>query len=303
MPLAGPIEGGHPIEGARSNVYAVTIGASALATGAVLASVSDTGTAQAITTNIIGLDRPRRLTASVSAATAADIKAIQVTVVGKDIEGNTITEALPAFTDDTAGTVTGRAVFASITSITIPPHDGTSAKTSVGAAGLPAAANTSGVHAAVTDTGTAQALTTGFMQPDCPRNITAFIDGATAGVAANSVVVRGRDAEGNAISETLPTFTANTTGGVNGRLAFMSVTGVTLPKQTTTGVSIAIGFGEVLGINRRLSRNSVVSAFLNGTLEGTAPTVTVGASTLASNTADLNSALTSTPVIVELVQP
>src|SRR5262249_33429466 len=139
------IERGFQIPGSKANTFAQVIGATGLASDAILGAVQDTGSSQTISlatasaggTAIQALDRPRRMTATVAAGTANDIKNIQVTVAGTDILGNSISEALPAFTDNTAGTVVGLKVFATVTSITIPAHDGTSATTSVGAAALP----------------------------------------------------------------------------------------------------------------------------------------------------------------------
>lgn len=76
-------------------------------------------------------DVPRNLR-STAGGTAGDIKAISVTVYGKDIAGNAISEVLPAFTVDTAGTKTGTKAFKSIYRIAIPAHDNTGATTAVG---------------------------------------------------------------------------------------------------------------------------------------------------------------------------
>lgn len=64
--------------------------------------------------------------------TAGDIKAIQVIVNGKNDNDGAISETLPVFTVDTAGTVVGNKAFKSITSIEVPPHDGNGATTAVG---------------------------------------------------------------------------------------------------------------------------------------------------------------------------
>jgi hypothetical protein len=68
-----------------------------------------------------------------------------------------------------------------------------------------------------------------------------------------------------------------------------------------TGATISIGWGDKLGLPLKLSHNTVLFAFLNNTLEGTAPTVTVSSSVLSSNTIDLNSALNGTKVDVYLI--
>lgn len=84
-----------------------------------------------ITTEITQPSVPRNITAT-AGGTATDIKAIQVIIEGTNYNNETITETLPAFTVDTAGTVTGSKAFKTVTKITIPAHDGTGATTAVG---------------------------------------------------------------------------------------------------------------------------------------------------------------------------
>lgn len=95
------------------------------------AAVVDTGVQQVITTNITNPSVPRNITAT-AGGTATDIKAIQVLIEGTNYNDEVITETLPAFTVDTAGTVTGSKAFKTITQITIPAHDGVLATTSIG---------------------------------------------------------------------------------------------------------------------------------------------------------------------------
>lgn len=102
----------------------------ASATG-IRAAVTDNGAQQVITTGITQPSVPRNVTAT-AGGTAGDIKAIQVIVAGTNEAGEAITETLPAFTVDTAGIVTGSKAFKTITSITIPAHDGTGATTAIG---------------------------------------------------------------------------------------------------------------------------------------------------------------------------
>jgi len=85
----------------------------------------------AITTAITNPGVPRNITAT-AGGTAGDIKAVQVTVTGTNYAGEVITEALPAFTVDTAGIVTGSKAFKTVTSISIPAMDGTSAIVAIG---------------------------------------------------------------------------------------------------------------------------------------------------------------------------
>jgi len=298
----GVIEGGKVIEGARQNVLADVIGASALGVAAVMAAVTDTGVQQIITTGLT-LDRPRRITATVAASTAAHVKAISVIVAGLDPIGLALTETLPAFTDNTPGTVTGTKVFAKVTSVTIPAHDGATALTSLGATGVPAVASATGIHAAVADTGAPQTVTTAINQPDVPRNITATVAASTANdVKAISVVITGTNCEDTVITETLPAFTDNTPGAVAGLKAFKTVTSILIPAHDGATALTSIGFGDVIGIGHRLAGNTVQAAYLNRVLEATAPTVVTSATDICLNTADLNSNLASVPVILALVQ-
>jgi hypothetical protein len=103
----------------------------AAAAAGVHAAVTDTGEEVVVTTAITNPPYPRNITAT-AGGTAGDIGAIQVTIDGLDAGGNAITEDLPAFTVDTAGIVAGALAFASVTSITIPAHDGTGATTAIG---------------------------------------------------------------------------------------------------------------------------------------------------------------------------
>jgi hypothetical protein len=106
----------------------------AIATGET-AAVDFTGgqdeAADVLTAAITNPGAPRSITAT-AGGTAADIGAIQVTVVGIDYNGEDITEDLPAFTVNTAGTVQGSKAFREVTSITIQAHDGVLATTSIG---------------------------------------------------------------------------------------------------------------------------------------------------------------------------
>ena len=100
-------------------------------TDGILEAVTDTGEEQEITTSITQPSVPRNVTAT-AGGTAGEIKAIQVTIEGTNFADEVITETLPAFTVDTAGTVSGTKAFKKITKITIPAHDGNGATTAIG---------------------------------------------------------------------------------------------------------------------------------------------------------------------------
>lgn len=165
--------------------------------------------------------------------------------------------------------------------------------------GSPALGTTTAVHAAVTDTGVPQTITTAITNPPTPRNVTATSGGTAADIKAIQVVVNGTDAEGKTIQETLPVFTENSATTVVGSKAFATVTSIVIPAHDGTGATTAIGLGAKLGLGARLSRNTVIAAFLGGVKEGTDPTVAASASAIESNTVTLNSALDGSAVLVD----
>jgi len=112
---------------AHLNYKAVALGAIA----AVKAAVTSTAVPIIVTTGITNPAVPRNITAT-AGGTAGDIKAIAVIVEGTNVNGDVITETLPAFTVDTAGTVVGNKAFMTVTKITIPAHDGLGATTAIG---------------------------------------------------------------------------------------------------------------------------------------------------------------------------
>jgi hypothetical protein len=120
------------LDGTGQRVRSVSLGSPAVgAVAAVRAAHTDTGEAVTLTSGITNPPTPRNVTAT-AGGTAGDIKAIQVTVTGTNADGAVISEELPAFTVNTAGTVVGNKAFATVTSVTIPAHDGLGATTSVG---------------------------------------------------------------------------------------------------------------------------------------------------------------------------
>jgi hypothetical protein len=89
------------------------------------------GVTQTVTSDITNPAVCRNVTAT-AGGTSGDVKAIQVTVTGTNINGEVISETLPAFTVNTTGTVTGSKAFKTVTSISIPAHDGPGATTAIG---------------------------------------------------------------------------------------------------------------------------------------------------------------------------
>lgn len=165
--------------------------------------------------------------------------------------------------------------------------------------GSPALGTTTAVHAAVTDTGVQQVVTTGITQPDVPRSITATAGGTAGDIKAIAVTINGTDAYGVAISEVLPAFTVDTAGTVEGSKAFKTVTSITIPAHDGTGATTAIGRGSKLGLPELSARKQVEAAYLAGVREATPPTVANSASAISGNTVQLASPLAGTEVMVE----
>lgn len=134
-------------------------------------------------------------------------------------------------------------------------------------------------------------------QPDVARNVT--VKGNDANVTGNVTII-GKNIAGEVIIEVIALNAANV---VVGNKAFASITSISLPKYAVANTErIRIGVGSKLGLPQRLSRNSVIYAFLAGVREGTAPTVTVSAAALESNTVTLNSALNGASVTVDFYE-
>lgn len=99
--------------------------------GSVDFSGGVTGANDVLTTAITNPAIPRNVTATTD-GTAGDIKGVQVIIVGTNALDEVITETLPVFTANSKTTVVGNKAFKTVTSITIPPHDGLGATTSIG---------------------------------------------------------------------------------------------------------------------------------------------------------------------------
>lgn len=157
--------------------------------------------------------------------------------------------------------------------------------------GSPAAASNTAGHADVTlADGAITEVMTGITNPDVPRALR--VKGNAVGIAGN-VVIDGTNELDEAITETI---IAADTGAVEGNKAFKTVTKITFPARTTAGDKISVGYNDKLGLPYKLATNTVLMAALNHVKEATAPTVTVSATAIESNTIDLNSALNGDPV-------
>lgn len=124
-------EGVLTYRGFISRYHVGTADASVTSATGIHAAIQDNAGTQTVTTAITNPTVPRNIIA-VAGGTAADIKPIAVVLHGTDFNGAVITETLPVFTENTAGTVAGSKAFKTVGTIVVPPHDGTLATTSVG---------------------------------------------------------------------------------------------------------------------------------------------------------------------------
>jgi hypothetical protein len=122
-------------------------------------------------------------------------------------------------------------------------------------------------------------------QPDVCRGLTVKAPSSYSGV----VDVTGTNLAGVVITEAFTLSGTNTTTGVK---AFRTVTAVEVP----AGEQIQVGTSDKLGLPYRSAFATVFSAWLDGTLEGTPPTVVRDTDELEKNTIDLNSALNNKQV-------
>lgn len=170
------------------------------------------------------------------------------------------------------------------------------------AALLATVASSIGVHVGIACSATLVVVTdTGIDNPGVPRNITATTGGNTADIKAVQVTVTGTNSTDEIITEVLPVFTVDTPGMVTGDKAFKTVTSISIPAMDGAGATVAIGFGEKLGLPFKLPYNTVDKTYFDNVIEATAPTVTVSATDLEDNTIVLNTALNSKVIDVYLI--
>lgn len=118
-------------------------------------------------------------------------------------------------------------------------------------------------------------------QPDVPRNIIGTVNASTN----LSVKITGTDIANATITENL-TWAAET-GVKASTKAFRTVTRVDATMAAgETAKSLKLGTGDLLGLDSKLSRNTVLAEFVDGTRETTAGTVTVNSTVLSLNTID-----------------
>lgn len=166
--------------------------------------------------------------------------------------------------------------------------------------GSPVLGTTLTLHTAA-DTGNDQTFTTFTNQPDVPRCLVSTPSGTTANVTAVQDYVEGTDVNGNFLSETLPAYTAGAATAVTSVNAFKTVTKY-IQKANGASVTITTKYSPKIGLPIPVTLTGGATAWLGGTLEATAPTVTVNTTgSISGNLIQLNSALNASAVLVRIV--
>lgn len=166
--------------------------------------------------------------------------------------------------------------------------------------GSPAAANTTQLYndlpCSSTASKTAAQLTAAGYDPtpDVARGISITPNASFTG----DVYFNGTDINDITIAEKVSWSSSSSTKSTT--KAFKTVTSMNL--TTDAAKTFDIGYNDLLGLPETLATNMVLGASLAGTKESTAPTVTVSATVLSTNTVDLNSALAGTAVKVWYVR-
>lgn len=117
-------------------------------------------------------------------------------------------------------------------------------------------------------------------QPDVPRNIIVTTNASTSG----SIKLTGTDIASAAITENITLSSASSGASTK---AFKTVTQIDADLTTgQTAKTLKVGTGDLLGLNSKLTKNTVLFDFVGATRDTTAPSVTVNSTVLSLNTID-----------------
>jgi len=107
------------------------------------------------------------------------------------------------------------------------------------------AADTDGIHAAITGTGAIQNITTGITNPDESRNATITGSAGASGDIVLTGLVRG--------VEDTETITLDGTNTVQGNKPFATITNIKVPAELTSPKTVSIGWGDKIGLTNEIS--------------------------------------------------
>ena len=140
--------------------------------------------------------------------------------------------------------------------------------------------------------GAGQLLTTGvttptvFTDPDFPRNLCVWADGA----CTSAITITGTNQFGDAISEAI---TANGAAIVNGTKVFKTITGVSCAAYTIGAQTVYIGVGKILGTSRKMNGLGIDAAVYT-TASGATTAVQETTRPIKGATADVHGAYIAT---------
>jgi len=275
----------------------------ATAAAAVLAQTNLGAEAQTITTNITDPGAVRALSVVGNVSGIID----DVVITGKAYDGSTISET---FTLNGTTIVNGSKAFKEITSVALPAQTNTPVEQveTIEVTGAPSS-----------DGDVTFAITAAVLGDDSPASVVVPLVATTHDdvTKAAAAIVEALNADATISAA----FTASNEAGVISltanepaandttlSIAFTDTdtTSATCGASTndTAGVpydKVSVGINDKLGLPYKLERNTVLMAFLDNTLEGTAPTVATDADNIEGNTVDLNSALDGSAVEIYLI--
>lgn len=140
--------------------------------------------------------------------------------------------------------------------------------------------------ASSTDSASTTSITT-FTNPDFPRNIILRTAGTTADVKTGNIEITGTDINGEALVD-LIAITDDYAGNKTGSECFKTVTKIDIPAQDDDGATYAFGVGEALGLDRKLTSNTVILAIVDNDYETSRPTIVYNEDEISSNSITTN---------------
>lgn len=142
-------------------------------------------------------------------------------------------------------------------------------------------------------------VTTGFTQPDQPRNLTITPGGTTADGAGCTVTIAGTNFFGDAITEDFVIADNQTKyTSTTGSKAFKSITSITYPancEEGGFGATWTIGYGDKIGLKRCMDyAGDFAWSLTAGSYDTTRATVTADADEIEKNVVDFYTATDGT---------
>ena len=126
-------------------------------------------------------------------------------------------------------------------------------------------------------------------QPAYARNAVVTVGGTAGSIKAAPITLNGLDINGDAISEDF-TPVVDTAATLTGTKAFASYTSIVIPIQDGAGVTVDLGWGQLVGLPYKRAHHASIATFNDNVLD-TAPVFTASATVIALNTVDFEGSL------------